>query len=211
MNKTIDSEAIRAVYEATTTAEVEESYDAWAARYDRENAELGFRLPGLVCGYAARHVPLDAGAILDAGAGTGQVGDGLAVLGYRDLTAIDLSEEMLRVAAGRKVYGALKRQVLGQPLDFPDDAFAAFVSAGSFGPGHAPPACLDELVRVTRPGGHAVFNVREDTWVEQGYGAKIEALSRTGAWSRLADSGPFRPYLIGEPELFTRIFVFEIR
>lgn len=207
----IDTEAIKAVYEATTTAEVEESYDAWAARYDRENAELGFRLPGLVCGYVARHVPVDNGAILDAGAGTGQVGDGLAVLGYRELTAIDLSEGMLRVAAGRKVYGELKRQVLGEPLDFPDDTFAAFVSAGSFGPGHAPPDGLDELVRVTRPGGHAVFNVREDTFVAQGYGAKIEALSQAGAWSLLEDSGPFRPYLIGEPELFTRIFVFEIR
>jgi SAM-dependent methyltransferase len=211
MAKTIDSEAIKAVYEATTTEEVEGAYDGWAARYDRENAELGFRLPSLICGFVARYLPIDAGPILDAGAGTGQVGDGLAVLGYRDLTAIDLSEEMLRVAAGRKVYTDQKRQVLGAPLEFPDDGFAAFVSAGSFGPGHAPPECLDELIRVTRPGGHGVFNVREDTWIDQGYKAKIEALSEAGAWSLLEDSGPFRPYLIGEPDLFTRIFVFEIR
>ncbi len=64
---------------------------------------------------------------------------------------------------------------------------------------------------MTRPGGHGVFNVREDTWVDQGYKAKIEALSEASTWSLLEDSGPFRPYLIGEPELFTRIFVFEIR
>ena len=39
MTKTIDSQAIKAVYRATTTGKVEGAYDGWAARDDRDNAE----------------------------------------------------------------------------------------------------------------------------------------------------------------------------
>ncbi len=48
MAKTIDSQAIMAVYRTTTTEEVEGPYDGWAARHDRECAELGFGLPSLI-------------------------------------------------------------------------------------------------------------------------------------------------------------------
>ncbi len=48
---------------------------------------------------------------------------------------------------------------LGARLDFPDDRFAASTALGVLTPGHAPPTALDEMLRVTRPGGHLIFTV----------------------------------------------------
>jgi SAM-dependent methyltransferase len=60
---------------------------------------------------------------------------------------------MLGRARARGVYRELRRRALGDKLDFADEIFAAVVSFGVFTPGHAPASALDELVRITRPGG----------------------------------------------------------
>ena len=107
----------------------------------------------------------------------------------------------------RATVPALEAQ-LGQPIPVPDDHYAAFTCFGSFGPGHAPPESLDELVRVTRPGGHGIFNVRSDTYEDQGFAAKFNALSTAGAWQFVETSPDFHPYLLAEPELYVKVFVY---
>ena len=77
-----------------------------------------------------------------------------SLLGYRALTGVDLSPEMLARAEARGVYRELRAMDLGARLDFADDRFAAATALGVLTPGHAPPTALDELLRVTRPGGH---------------------------------------------------------
>ena len=42
--------------------------------------------------------------ILDAGAGTGIIGEMLVQQGYRNIDALDISEEMLNLAKQRNVY-----------------------------------------------------------------------------------------------------------
>ena len=42
--------------------------------------------------------------ILDAGAGTGIIGEMLVQRGYRNIDALDISEEMLNLAKQRNVY-----------------------------------------------------------------------------------------------------------
>lgn len=196
------------IYERTGSGDAKDVYDGWAEGYDAENAALGFRLPGLAAAFAARHIAEGAGPLLDAGAGTGQVGSALKVLGYDDISGCDISEQMLAVAARRQAYRELKHQVLGERLDYPSDFFAGVLCIGAFGPGHAPPDTLDELIRVARPGAPIIFNFREDTWKAQGFAAKIEALTDAGLWTPVEDRGPFRPYIIGEPDLLARMFVF---
>ena len=55
----------------------------------------------------------------------------------------------------------LKQAELGKTLPWPDGHFAAFFSTGVFTEGHAPASGLDELVRITRTGGHAIVTVRD--------------------------------------------------
>lgn len=210
MNTSLDVSPIGKIYNRTSQGNSADVYDDWAQSYDVDNAALGFRLPGLASAFAARHIAPDAEPILDAGAGTGQVGSALKVLGYSNIIGCDISEQMLAVAARTNAYTQLRRQVLGERLEFSDNTFAGVLCVGSFGPGHAPPDTLDELVRVARPGSPVIFNFREDTWKAQGFEAKMRKISDAKLWSVVEEKGPFRPYIIGEPELFTRIFVYRV-
>ena len=89
------------VYGAKSTEELKRKYDTWAANYDRDVESVGYRSPAMAAGLFGRYVPADAGEILDAGCGTGLLGDLLVPLGYRGLVGIDLSREMLARAEAR--------------------------------------------------------------------------------------------------------------
>ena len=67
----------------------------------------------------ARHLPRGAAPLLDAGAGTGLIGEWLGIMGYPDVEALDISEGMLAVARAKGVYRALHVGVLGGALPFP--------------------------------------------------------------------------------------------
>jgi len=201
---------VNEVYRKAAAEGSEGLYRDWAAEYDADNAAKGFELPYYMAGFVARHVPVDAGPLLDAGAGTGWVGRSLAALGYHDITAIDLSAEMLEVAAAIGCYKETRVMRLGERLDFPDDHFAAATCVGSFGPGHAPPESLFELARVVKPGGYVIFNVVEATWVDQGFPEVIATLETDGVWVAAETPKPHRTYFIGEPELYTRPFIFRV-
>src|SRR5690606_13302595 len=94
-----ESAALGRVYAARTPEELDTAYAAWAADYDRETIALGYCLPFMIAGWVSRHLPAGAGPLLDAGCGTGLSGPYLAALGYGDIAGLDLSAEMLRLAA----------------------------------------------------------------------------------------------------------------
>jgi len=202
--------ALDRVYAAGSPAELADAYAAWAADYDRETIALGYCLPFLIAGWVARHVPVEAGPLLDAGCGTGLSGPALAALGYRQLAGLDFSAEMLRLAATRNAYGELVEAELGTPLPWPDGYFAGFLSTGVFTAGHAPASSLDELTRVTRPGGMAIFTVRDFLVAGAGFDAVFDRLERAGRWRPVDASEPFRAFVLGEPEVVVRAFVFEV-
>ncbi len=205
-----DQTALDRVYAATTPAELADAYAAWAASYDRETAELGYCLPFLIPAWLARHLPAGGEPVLDAGCGTGLTGPCLAALGYAAVEGLDMSDDMLAIARSRGAYGVLKQATLGETLPWPDDHFAAFVSTGVFTAGHAPAAGLHELVRITRPGGFAVFTVRDILVEEAGFRATFDAMTRAGRWRAVEKSPPFRAFAIGEPEVLVEAFVFEV-
>jgi len=198
------------VYGARSPEEIGAIYDGWSESYDADNLRKGFRLPGLAAGYVARHVPKEAGPVLDAGCGTGLVGEALWALGYRSIRGIDISEGMLNSAARLTMYEKLDLRDLSKPLPEEDGSVAATVCTGSFGPGHAPASALAELARVTRPGGAVVFNLVEGAWEDRGFPEAMEALSRAGRWEEVERSAPVRAYLLAEPDLLVRLFVFRV-
>src|SRR5579871_1359669 len=90
--------ALGAVYEAKGAAEVAALYDKWAGSYDEEMARNGYRHPTIGLALLARYCPKGAGPLLDAGAGTGILGEWLSIMGYPQIEALDISEGMLEVA-----------------------------------------------------------------------------------------------------------------
>ena len=127
-----------------------------------------------------------------------------------DIVGLDISPAMLKLAKRLETYDRLYEQNLGRPIPEAENSFAAVTCFGSLGPGHAPPDCLDEFIRVTHPGGHVIFNVRPDTYEEQGLRAKIDDLLAGPTVREVGRSPNFRPYLLSEPELGAQIFVFQV-
>lgn len=198
------------VYSSRNEQELEERYDQWAGEYDADlESDFGWLSPQRTADTLAKYVARDA-AILDAGAGTGLVGQCLHNLGYRNLTAMDLSLGMLEVARQKNIYQGLDQMTMGETLGYASDRFDASVVVGVFTQGHAPASSLDELVRVTKPGGHIVFSLRTDTHRESGFKEKQEALAAAGSWQLVEVTDTFQPLPKGEPEVLHQIWVYQV-
>ena len=168
-------------HDSKSVREIQERYDAWAEEYDQDVASYGYRFPSIMTGLVSRYLTDRVVSILDAGCGTGILGELLSVLGYGDITGIDLSQGMLDVAERRGVYQGLRQMELGKLLDFPDNSSGAFTAMGVLGL-YAPAKSLDELVRVTCPGGYGIFTMNQDAYLNRGFKDKHEALEREGKW-----------------------------
>ncbi len=198
------------VYSSENNDELGERYDEWAAEYDVDLEEdFAWEAPQRAVEYVAKHVPTLA-SVLDAGAGTGLVGELLSKRGYKILTAMDLSQGMLDVAAKKGVYQELRQMAMGEPLDLPTDGYDAVVCVGVLTVGHAPAHSLDELVRVTKPGGHIVFSMRPDVYENDGFKEKQSALEAAKAWELVEVSDSFFGLSKGEPDVLMQIWVYRV-
>ncbi len=182
--------ALGAVYDAKRPEEVAELYDGWAETYDSEMATAGYRHPTICLALLARHLPAGATPLLDAGAGTGLIGEWLGIMGYPRVEGLDISAGMLAVAARKGAYAALHRLALGGPLPFSDASFAGIVSAGVFTSGHVGIEGLDELIRVLKPGGVMVLTVKNTLW-DGGFSARVAELEAEGLVARAEETAPY--------------------
>lgn len=192
-------------------ARLADYYDRWAKLYDEDMGHLGYVNPSLASGMAGRYIDDRHARILDAGAGTGIVGRLFALLGYDNLTAMDLSQGMLDRAAELGVYKELRQMDLGQRLGFEDAAFDACVASGVLTVGHAPPHALDELARVVRPAGVLIFSVTDKAFAEA-FGDKMRALEQEGRWKAVDVSEPYVPLpgAAGDSAHGCRMFVYRV-
>ncbi len=168
-----------AVYDATGAADVAALYDKWAETYDAEMAQAGYRHPSVCLALLARHLPRGAAPLLDAGAGTGLIGQWLQIIGYPTVDALDISEGMLEVARRKNCYSAFHVLALGGVLPFDNAAYAGIISAGVFTSGHVGTEGLDELIRICMKDGVIVLTVKGTLW-EEGFAAHIDALVKAG-------------------------------
>lgn len=189
--------ALGAVYEARRPEEIAAIYDGWAATYEAEMAAAGYRHPSVCLALLSRHLPRGEGPILDAGAGTGLIGEWLPIVGYPHAEALDISTQMLAKARAKGVYAAHHNLALGGALPFTDGHFAGIVSAGVFTTGHVGAGALDELVRICREGGVLVLTVKDTVWAE-GFERRVAELEREGRLQCVEDTGPYVS-MPGEP------------
>lgn len=185
----VTTDKLSSAYAATSAAEVAATYDAWAATYDAEMATLGYRHPTICLALLARHLAA-GGPVLDAGAGTGLIGEWLRILGYAPVEGVDLSPGMLAVARRKGAYDRLAEGDLTDRLPFEDGRFAGCVCSGVFTTGHVGAEGLDELLRVLAPGGVLVLTVKDKTW-DSGFSARVDELAREGRVARLDDTASY--------------------
>ena len=205
-----EKSVVQWVYSSKNNQELAERYDQWAKDYDADlERDFGWSGPRQAVESFVKHVPKET-KVLDAGAGTGLVGELLSQLDYRDLVAIDLSQGMLEEARKRNLYHELHQMVMGEPLDFASNSFGAVVSVGVLTVGHAPASSLDELVRVTQPGGYVIFTLRPDIYENSGFREKQEGLEAAGKWKLVEVGDKFQPLPKGEPDVYHRVWVYQV-
>ncbi len=198
------------VYSSPDNEELRRRYDVWAKEYDSDlERDFGWQGPSLAVDYLAKYVPSSA-VILDAGAGTGLVGVELQRRGYENLVGMDMSAGMLEEARTKGVYRQLDQMVLGEPLAYGDGEFDAVISVGVLTLGHAPAHALDELVRITRPGGHIAYSLRPDVYVQSGFKEKQAEMEEAGVWKLVEVSPEVKILPKGEPEVAHQVWVYEV-
>jgi len=198
------------VYSSKNNQELSERYNQWAKDYDRDlENEFGWIGPQYATKFFVKCVPQGA-RVLDAGAGTGLMGELLFAEGYRELVAMDLSKGMLEQARKKNVYKEFHQMVMGEALDFKTDSFDAVISVGALTEGHAPADSLDELVRITKPGGHIIYTLRTDLYEGAGFKEKNNSLVQSGKWVLVEKGDDIQGLPKGEPDQYLHAWVFVV-
>ncbi|RDW93623.1 class I SAM-dependent DNA methyltransferase [Aspergillus mulundensis] len=164
-------------------------YDEWAASYNKDvsDASQNYVAPLLTAQTALQLIKNVRGpvSVLDAGCGTGLVGQALVTLskGKASLTidGADLSPSMLKIAKDTGVYRNLTKVDLTQPIDKPDNSYDVVTCCGTFTHGHVgPDPALREFIRLVKPGGVIVATVLHEIWQTWGFKAETEKIEKDG-------------------------------
>ena len=159
------SDAVTRARSLSSVEDAAQLYDEWAATYDDDVfGTLGFTGSAriaelLVAALSDRDQP-----VVDLGCGTGAVGRRLAELGIATIDGIDLSPEMLAVAATTGAYRDLAVADLNAPPGELNGKYGASISAGTFTTGHVGPQAVAPLMELLRPGGVVAWVIATTTW-----------------------------------------------
>lgn len=191
----LDAQALLArAYSLRSDADSRALYRDWATTYDQTMVDaLQYRSPTVVAEMLRPHLASSLARVLDIGCGTGLAGRALATYGFTVIEGLDLSPEMTQVAADSGTYCAFVMADLNAVLPVPDASYDAALCCGTFTSGHVSARCLDEIVRILRPGAPFAFTVKLSEWEALGFGAKIAALVDSGAL-RVESATPDRLY-----------------
>ena len=182
---TTREERLKKVYDPKDTGELMEIYDEWSDTYDRDLEKYDY-VGHLNCAsQMAAHNPDRGEPVLDAGCGTGLVGEELQSKGFAVLDALDLCDGMLEKAGDKGVYRSRIRADLSKRLNIADNAYGGVTCAGTFTLGHVGPEAFAELARVTRPGGVVCFTIREGAYEKYDYRAEMLRLENEGVWEQI--------------------------
>ena len=196
------------VIHAKTNEEMRRRYDLWAEEYDGDVGSYDdYLVPLEATKVAAQILDKDA-LILDAGAGTGLVGQALKEAGFRRLVAVDYSQGMLDVARQKQVYQALHQCDLNGPTEFEAGSIDCVITCGTTS--QMPCASLREFTRIVCAGGHVIFAVVPDAWVEFGYADVLSELEVAGKISVERRGETFQMLPTTEPEFYCEIWVMTV-
>ena len=121
-----------------------------------------------------QHKAKDQIKIIDAGAGTGLIGVELKKLGYTNLCALDITDEMLKEAKKKEVYTEfICTSLNGQPIpQIKSGQFDALICGGALITGRIASSAFLEMIRMVQTGRSFVGVYRGadiiDPWASAG-------------------------------------------
>ncbi len=151
-------------------------YRDWAATYDGGFAtDMQYNLPAHVA--AAFMAAGGQGPVLDVGAGTGLLAASLRQMGLTaPIDALDFSQDMLDVAAKKRLYSGLYRADVTQPLALPR-RYNGITSSGTFTAGHVGPVAFPHMLDIALPGALFALSINQRVWTGQGFDTALAALT----------------------------------
>ncbi|MEO8545101.1 MAG: class I SAM-dependent methyltransferase [Burkholderiaceae bacterium] len=162
-------------------------YRDWAETYDDTMLQgLGYRSPAVVARLLGEHLSDRRVPVLDIGCGTGLAGHKLGELGFTAIDGLDLSPEMMQVAARRNVYRNFIAADLNAPLPIADGSYSGASCSGTFTHGHVDARCLAEIFRVLRLGAPFAFTVKLEVWEPLGFKDTLAQLLASGRIAEVA-------------------------
>ncbi|KAF4467305.1 hypothetical protein FALBO_5809 [Fusarium albosuccineum] len=174
------------IYSLTSVDHARSVYDEWAKTYNTELAQKNqdYVAPATAATYVAKALgtpTIDKNVeILDAGCGTGLVGEFLARLGAKKIDGVDLSPGMLDEARELGAYRSLDVTDLSRPLAVKDSSYDVVTCVGTLTQAHVGPEAISEFVRVVKPGGYIVATVIQEIWQSGGYESHVKNLFDQG-------------------------------
>lgn len=163
-------------YALKTPQDSRRLYADWAQTYDSGFAqESEYVLPQKV----ARHFAAAGGTgpVLDVGAGTGLCAQALKDHGVAQIDGTDISPDMLRVAQGKGLYERLFVADVTARLPIRSEFYAGVVSSGTFTNGHVGPEAIEEVLRITRPGGLLALSINCQHYETKGFARALDGLA----------------------------------
>ena len=168
-----------------TTGQVEAFYDDWAdaGKYNRDMQAWNYTGPQESVEVLQNYLKDTDAAILDAGCGSGLVGEALQSQSFTCIHGLDLSQKLID-AVPTGIYQTLYKADLNRPINVPDGYYGAVICVGTFTYGHVRAEALQEFIRVTSDGGFVCFTVNEGIFASQGFQNKLANMESEGRWVR---------------------------
>lgn len=151
-------------------------YRKFADHYDQVFAkDMGFDLPPAVARTYMQLASDSNTPIADLGCGTGIVAECLPEGAVID--GLDISQDMLRVAATKNRYRDLIRIDLTDPGPDMPTGYGAVLSSGAFTHGHLGPAALETALELGRSGCLFVVSINKVHFAALGFDKLINSLA----------------------------------
>jgi len=160
-----------------STDEVRDLYDDWSQndQYNQDMIDWEYSGPREVVSAFLPHAPNKSIKILDAGCGSGLVGEELSKEGYSIIHGADIAAKLMNsIPAG--IYQELHNIDLNKPVNFTDDFFDAVLCVGTFTFGHVKARALSKFTRIVKSGGIIGFTINEGVFLEHGFKSELDHL-----------------------------------
>ena len=157
--------------------EVRDLYDDWSKndKYNQDMIDWEYSGPREVVSAFLPHASNKGIKILDAGCGSGLVGEELSKEGYSTIHGADIAAKLMNsIPAG--IYQELHNIDLNKPINFTDDFFDAVLCVGTFTFGHVKAKALSEFTRIVKSGGIIGFTINEGVFLDHGFKSELDHL-----------------------------------
>lgn len=180
----IRDDMLEALKSFSSPEEAKAHFDRWAPHYDADFLErFGYIAPSIVANaFTKDQVPRSC-SILEAGCGTGLIGEELKKRGYLNLYGADFSDAMRAEAEKKNTYRRLIAADFTKRTSILDGVYDVVLAADCFGPGQCGPTHLPVLIRLVRRGGQIYILVETEFFERAKFADAIAGLEKQKQWN----------------------------